>query len=44
MRNRDVEELFNLVANGVSVELTDDRAEIVARFFAEQAPLNLKGE
>jgi lipoprotein-anchoring transpeptidase ErfK/SrfK len=44
MRNRDVEELFELVPTGVSVELDEQRPEIVARIFAEQTPQNLKGE
>ena len=44
MRNRDVEELFQLVGPGLSVELTDQRPEVFARLFAEQAPQNLKGE
>ena len=44
MRNRDVEELFELVTTGVSVELAEERPEIVARILAEQTPQNLKGE
>jgi lipoprotein-anchoring transpeptidase ErfK/SrfK len=44
MRNRDVEELFELVAAGVSVELAEQRPEIVTRILAEQIPQNLKGE
>jgi hypothetical protein len=39
-----VEELFGLVATGVSVELDEQRPEIVSRIFAEQTPQNLKGE
>lgn len=44
MRNRDVEELFELVATGVSVELSEERPEILTRILAEQTPRNLKGE
>ncbi len=44
MRNRDVEELFDLVATGVSVELAEDRPEILTRILAEQTPQSLKGE
>lgn len=44
MRNRDVEELFGLVADGVTVELDDARPKIVAEIFAEQTPQTLKGE
>ena len=38
MRNRDVEELFNLVEVGDPVELTDVASPEFARVFAEQAP------
>jgi L,D-transpeptidase ErfK/SrfK len=44
MRNRDVEELFELVRTGVSVELDDTRPEIFARILAETTPQTLKGE
>jgi L,D-transpeptidase ErfK/SrfK len=44
MRNRDVEELFELVRTGVSVELAEERPELFAQMLAEQTPQNLKGE
>lgn len=44
MRNRDVEELFALVTNGVSVELADQRPQEFAGFFAESTPQNNQGE
>ena len=40
MRNRDVEQLFELVSNGASVELDEERPEI----FAENNPQIVKGE
>src|SRR5579863_4927226 len=42
MRNRDVEELFGLVANGTSVELAPNRPEILAALFAEPTPQSIK--
>jgi lipoprotein-anchoring transpeptidase ErfK/SrfK len=45
MRNRDVEELFELVGVGVTVELHQERPEIFTQILAEQKPpQNPKGE
>jgi lipoprotein-anchoring transpeptidase ErfK/SrfK len=45
MRNRDVEELFELVGVGVTVELDTDRPDIFTQILAEQKPLQTpKGE
>lgn len=44
MRNRDVEELFALVAQGTGVELDQERTEVLAEIFAEPTPQTLKGE
>jgi lipoprotein-anchoring transpeptidase ErfK/SrfK len=38
MRNRDVEELFELVGVGVAVELDQERPEIFTQLLAEQKP------
>ncbi len=45
MRNRDVEELFELVGVGVTVELHQERPDIFTQILAEQKPpQNPKGE
>jgi L,D-transpeptidase ErfK/SrfK len=45
MRNRDVEELFELVGVGVTVELHQERPDIFIQILAEQKPpQNPKGE
>jgi lipoprotein-anchoring transpeptidase ErfK/SrfK len=45
MRNRDVEELFELVGVGVTVELHQERPDIFTQILAEQKPpLSPKGE
>jgi L,D-transpeptidase ErfK/SrfK len=45
MRNRDVEELFELVGVGVTVELDTERPDIFTQILAEQTPLQTpKGE
>ncbi len=45
MRNRDVEELFELVGVGVTVELHQERPDIFTQILAEQKPpRNPKGE
>ncbi len=45
MRNRDVEELFELVGVGATVELHPERPEIFTQILAEQKPpQNPKGE
>jgi len=45
MRNHDIEELFELVRAGISVELAGERPEVIARILADQNPQNnQKGE
>ena len=44
MRNRDVEELFDLVQNGASVELAEERPQAIASVFADQGPQVLSGK
>ena len=44
MRNRDVEDLFERVGVGVTVELHADRPDIFNRILAEANPQTLKGE